>query len=53
MSLKIHGSMQNPSNLHGFILNAEKNEMATAGCDLATGKKVVSETKGTWLFLNF
>ncbi len=45
--------MQNPSNLHGLILNAEKNKMATAGCDLAVGKKVVSETEGSGLLLNF
>jgi hypothetical protein len=45
--------MQNPSNLDGFILNAEQDQMATVGGDLAAREEIVSETKRVWLFLNF
>jgi len=51
--LKIHGSVKNSSDLRDLFLNAEENEVAAAGGDLAVRKKVVPETKGVWFFENF
>jgi hypothetical protein len=51
--LKIHGSVKDSSNLSGLFLNAEENEVAAAGGDLAVRKNVVPKTKGVWFFENF